>query len=113
MPGAEVAAAYVRISNAGVSDDRLLGVSSPDAGRIELHAIESDGGVVRMRPLPYGVKIPAGATVDFTPATMHLMLFNARVTLSAGEEIPLTLIFQHAGRLAIVATVRTPGSGGE
>lgn len=110
MPGAEAAAAYLRIENASASDDRLLGASSPSAGKIELHKIEMEGAVARMRQVLYGVKIPAHTTVNLTPATMHLMIINPRVPLSPGAAMPLELTFQRAGRIKVVATVQAPGA---
>ena len=36
-PGAQVAAGYLGITNKGTSPDRLLGGSSPAAGKVEVH----------------------------------------------------------------------------
>ena len=111
MPGATEAAAYMQIRNSGSSDDRLLSVSSRLVGRIEMHEIKTDGGMASMRPILYGVKIPAGKAVAFSPVTMHLMLSNERLALSAGTELSMELNFQHAGRIKVVALVRALGAG--
>src|SRR3954453_11928911 len=59
--GAEVAGAYMTITNTGATTDRLLAGSSPVAGHFELHMMTMDDGVMKMRPLTGGLEIKPGA----------------------------------------------------
>ena len=45
------AAAYMTIRNIGVIPDKLIGASSPMAGKIEFHETLIDNGVAKMRQL--------------------------------------------------------------
>ncbi len=61
--GAATAAAYMSIENHGRTDDRLLGGSSPLAGKVEVHEMSMAGGIMSMHALADGLAIPAGKTV--------------------------------------------------
>lgn len=105
-PGAPTAAGYFTILNHGRTSDRLIGASSPAAARVELHEMSMAGGVMRMRAAG-GVAVPAEGSVDLRPGGLHLMLIGPRLT--PGRPVPITLRFEGAGELRIVAPVRAPG----
>lgn len=92
-PGARVGGGYVEIHNAGESARRLLGAESPRASSMEIHTMVEVEGVMRMRRLPDGIEIPAGATVALKPGAEHLMFFNPEPAFAEGETIPVTLRF--------------------
>ena len=52
-------AAYVSVMNHGKMADRLLDATSNLARKTELHLMEMDNGVMRMRPIE-GIDLPAG-----------------------------------------------------
>jgi copper(I)-binding protein len=107
MPGARDTAGYVRIANGADSDDRLLSVSSRWAGRVDMHEMVTEDGMMGMRPLIYGVKVPAGGTIDFSPQALHLMLVNPRKPFVAGRsKVPLQFHFQKAGTIAVEVPVQ-------
>ena len=54
--------AYFSITSA--ADDRIVGISSPDAQAIEIHASSSEGGISRMEKRDT-IELPAGKTVTF------------------------------------------------
>lgn len=58
-------------------EDRIVGVSSPEADRIEVHASVMKGDQVSMQRLDE-VELPAGKPVVFGPNGMHLMVFAPR-----------------------------------
>lgn len=92
-PGARVGGGYVEIHNAGDSARRLLGAESPRASSMEIHTMAEVDGVMRMRRLPDGIEIPAGARVALKPGAEHLMFFNPEPAFAEGEAIPVTLRF--------------------
>src|SRR5690606_16428106 len=63
LPAAKVGGGYLTLKNEGTSADRLLGGSSPVAGRVEIHSMEVKDGVMTMRPVADGLEIPTGETV--------------------------------------------------
>jgi hypothetical protein len=108
--GASVAAGYMRITNGDSEPRQLLGGSTVAAERVEIHTMSMDGGVMRMRPLPDGLAIAAGETVELKPGGLHLMLVGLRRPLVQGENVPLTLTFD--GGLAVEATLAVKAIGG-
>lgn len=94
VPGVQVSAGCARIENGTGRALRLTGAETDVAGRVELHNVIMDGGVMRMRPVEVGLDIPAGQTVELRPGGYHIMLLQLRRPLRAGETIPVTLRFE-------------------
>ena len=111
VPGQNTGAAYVDLtSDRGAA---LVAAGSPLAGRVELHSMTNDGGVMRMRQLPK-VELPAGQTVKLEPNGIHLMLVDLKQPLKPGDKLPLVLSVQSSGMslttLKIEAEVRANGA---
>ena len=107
----EVGAAYFIIENSGPEADRLLGVTSPAAGRAEIHLTQMDDGVARMRKTD-AVTLPAGGTVKLEPGGYHVMLMGLTDGLKEGGEIELTLTFEKAGETTVIGKIMAPGANG-
>lgn len=90
----------------GATSDRLLGVSSPQAARIELHESRMDDGVMRMTALR-SIGVPAHGQVIFAPEGRHLMLFGLPASLQPGDRLVLNLRFATAGLVQTTAAVRS------
>lgn len=99
--GAKVAAGYLTVTNTGSSPDRLTGASVTAAGRAEMHSMSSEGGVMRMAPLPNGLEIPPGGTVTLAPSGNHLMFLDLKQPFKQGERIAGTLTFERAGTVPV------------
>ncbi len=108
-PFATVGVAYLSMINRGTTADRLLSASSPVAGRVELHATTTQGNVARMRPVE-NLELPPNRTVTLQPLGMHLMLFDLKAPLVAGQSFPLTLKFREAGEITVDVSVQTEGA---
>ncbi|RXR08763.1 copper chaperone PCu(A)C [Pseudoxanthomonas composti] len=104
-----VLAGYLTLTQHGDRPDRLRAITSPRFGRIEMHQVSHEGGVMRMRALPEGVTLPPGERVRFAPGANHLMLFDAKPAVQAGETVPLTLRFEQAPPRTIQVAVRPAG----
>lgn len=115
-PGAEVAVAYVKITNTGEASDRLVAISSPVAGKGEIHDMTMDGDVMQMRKLEGGVEIPAGATVELKPGGAHGMLMQLDEALVEDGAVKATFTFEKAGAIEVEMVVEKMGatqSGGD
>ena len=99
-PGATSGGAYLTLRNEGATADRLVSARSPAAGLVQIHTMSMDGGVMRMREIP-GLDLAAGATVALAPGGYHLMLLDLKKPLAAGDTLPLTLTFEHAGSIVV------------
>lgn len=84
----------------GSAGDRLVGVSAGISKAVELHTMEMDGNVMRMRQID-GIDVPAGATVELKPGGRHVMFVGLTQTLKNGASFPLTLKFQKAGDMKV------------
>jgi periplasmic copper chaperone A len=69
--------------------DKIIGLSSPQADRVEIHATVTDGAQMSMKRLD-SVDLPAGQLVIFEPRGMHLMVFGPR-PLAAGATFPIQI----------------------
>jgi copper(I)-binding protein len=98
-------AVYVTLSNAGSQADALISASSAAAGSVELHEIQKEGGVMKMRPVK-SIPVPAGGKVELKPGGYHIMLLDLKHDLKPGDKVPVTLSFEHGGELRIEAAVR-------
>jgi copper(I)-binding protein len=112
-------AAFMVIRNSGTTDDRLVGVSSPVAERVELHTHLSDAqGVMRMVEVEDGFAVPAGSDHALARGGDHVMFLGINTPFADGATIPLTLTFEQSGDLMIEVPVnmsRMPeghGAGG-
>lgn len=109
-PQQKVGGAYVTLTS--TAGDRLVGVSSPVAGRAGLHQMQMDGTIMRMRELPEGLALPAGQAVALAPGGYHIMLMDLKQPLVAGQVIPVQLRFQHAPPLDLEVKVGPAGASG-
>ncbi|MCZ8272608.1 MAG: copper chaperone PCu(A)C, partial [Microcystis sp. LE19-4.1E] len=71
--GARVAGGYFVIENKGIQPDRLVAANVEVAGRVEIHTMTLQDGVMRMRSVSGGVEIRPGESVVFQPSGLHLM----------------------------------------
>jgi copper(I)-binding protein len=55
--GAKVAGGYLTIENKGSAPDRLVGGAGDVAGKLEIHEMAMNNGVMTMRPLDKGLTI--------------------------------------------------------
>ena len=110
---ARTGAAFVVITNHGTEDDRLIGVASPVAQRVQLHTHEEDtNGVVKMLHIKQGLNLPSGGKIAMQRGGDHIMFMGLTDAFEQGAMIPLTLEFEKAGMVEIEVPVdfdRKPG----
>jgi copper(I)-binding protein len=119
--GAAVAAGDMVITNKGAASERLIGGTSPVAGRFEIHRMGMDGGVMKMRPVEGGLEIKPGGKVELKPGSFHIMLMDLKQPLQPGADVSLTVVFEDGSTLPVAAQIRdfaganeenTPGGAG-
>jgi copper(I)-binding protein len=89
-------------------DDRLIAVSSPVAGEGQIHEMKVADGMMSMAELEDGLVLPAGEAVALQPGGNHIMLMALKQPLAEGEQVSLTLTFEHAQPVGVRATVGQP-----
>ena len=86
----------------------LVSVSTPVAGVAEIHEMKMDGDVMRMRPLPKGLELPAGKAVQLKPGGYHLMLMDLKLPLQKDTTIPITLTLRDSKGVQSTQDLRVP-----
>jgi copper(I)-binding protein len=109
VAGQPAGGAYLKLDNKGTAD-RLLGGSTAAAARVELHTMNMDGDVMRMRQVD-AIDVPVGQVVELKPGGLHIMLMGLKQPLKVGERLPLTLKFEKAGEVKVEVLVENPKAG--
>lgn len=108
--GAKVGAGYLTIHNGGTQADRLVRANAAISGHMEIHEMNMDGGIMRMRPLKDGLLIPPGETVSLKPGGYHLMFMNLKSPIKQGRPFKATLEFEKAGKMEVSFEVAPIGA---
>lgn len=104
-PVVRTSAAFMQLQSSDDVERFLVDAETPAAGAVELHMHTMDDGVMRMRRIPH-IHLPPGKTVALEPGGLHIMLFDLKGPLTAGEQIPITLVFEDGSRKEVTAVVR-------
>jgi len=108
--GATVAAGYMKIKNTGTEPDRLVSGSTTVADRFVIHQMSMDKGVMKMRPVPAGVEIKPGGTIEFKPGSGHIMMMDLKQPIEKGKPFKGSLVFEKAGAVDIDFAVEAVGA---
>jgi copper(I)-binding protein len=104
------AAAYLTLQSD--EEDQLISVTTPIAGHVTIHGVETDAnGVSRMSAIE-ALNLPSGEPVTLAPGGMHLMLMSLTEKLQEGTVLPLTLTFASGAKIEISVPVLGPGASG-
>lgn len=99
-------AAFMVIHNHGGPGDRLIAADSPAAERVELHTHEEDdNGVMRMIHVEEGFDLPTDGKILMERGGHHVMFLGLTAPFEDGAVVPVTLIFETAGKVTIEVPV--------
>jgi periplasmic copper chaperone A len=104
-PGQSVGAAYMTLLSA--QDSTLIKAEADVAGSIEIHSMSMNDGVMKMRMLEQ-LPLKAGQQEKLAPGGFHLMLFDLKKPLTAGENVIFTLSFKDAAGKVTQQQVTSP-----
>ena len=104
-PGQAVGAAYMTLQSP--ADSTLVKVESPAAGSVEIHSMTMKDGVMKMRMLDT-LALPANKPAKLEPGGFHLMLFELKQPLKAGESVQFTLYFKDSAGKTSTSSVSAP-----
>jgi copper(I)-binding protein len=94
VQGQKATGAFMKIT--AKDNTKLVSVSSPMAGVVEIHEMKMEKDVMKMAALPNGLDLPAGKAVELKPGGYHVMLMDLKAPLAKDTTVPLTLILQDA-----------------
>jgi len=103
------AVVYLKIRNHGPTADRLLGATTRIADHVMLHQNVIENGVAKMMPVE-GIEIPPGGEMVLAPKGYHLMIMGLKQPLAEGDTFPVTLIFEHAGKVEVTFVTAAAGA---
>ncbi len=107
-------AGFGELANTSDSDVRVVAVSSPVAGRMEIHEMATgDTGAMVMREKKDGLVIPANGSHRLEPGGDHLMFMDITAPVTAGQTVDLTLTFEDGSTQDEQAQVRDFGGNQE
>ena len=104
VPGQTVAGAYLQITAQETA--RLIAVRSPYSPSVQIHWMQMDGDMMRMRQVQ-GLDLPKNTPVNLKPGGYHLMLIKLKKPIHAGDKIPLTLVIETQGKRELVPVEAT------
>ena len=102
-------AVYLTVINSGNAGDAMVGASSPAAKKTEIHTTIVDNDVMKMRRLER-IEIAPGERVVFEPGAAHVMLMGLTGPLREGETVTVTLTFERAGEIPVMAPIHKAGA---
>lgn len=114
-PNATSGAIFMVIANHAAADDRLVGVASDVAQKVELHTHKMTAeGVMQMIHVEEGFVIPGKGEHALDRGGDHVMLLGLTRSLNPGDLVSLTLTFENAGEVTIEVPVNNdvPADGG-
>ncbi len=95
VAGQSVAGAYLDIT--AKKPARLVAALSPVSPDVQIHWMQMDGEVMRMREVT-SIALPKNTPVSLKPGGYHLMLMQLKKPILAGETIPLILVIETHGK---------------
>lgn len=104
---AQATGAFMVIRNNGAAKIKIMGAESSLSRVTELHTHINEGGVMKMRPVPF-IEIPAQGEAVLQPGGMHVMLIGLQEVLQEGAWVEITLVFEDGSRKLVKAEVRSP-----
>lgn len=110
-PGAENGAVFLTVENPGTRARAVVEARSPAARRVELHTHVTVDGTMQMRRVER-FEVPAGGAAVLAPGGDHVMLLGLTGELSAGSELPLTLVLDDGTAQVVTVPVRDTPPGG-
>jgi copper(I)-binding protein len=106
-PAATVGAVYFTMTNLGRNADRLMAISTPVAGKVQMHESRKVQGMVQMREVT-SIECLPGETVKSEPGGLHVMLLDLTHPLAAGAQFPLLMRFRDSGTVTVMIQVGAP-----
>ena len=91
VPGQSVGAAYMTLKSP--QNSTLIYIETPAADIVEIHSMSMTNNVMKMRKLEE-LPLKAGKVEKLAPGGFHLMLFDLKKSLKAGDKADFTLCFK-------------------
>ena len=102
---------YMTLTKSGVAPDKLVAVEAKAAGRAEIQRAKKGGGGAAYEPIS-AVELGAKKTAAMQPGGTRILLIDLKEPLRHEYTLPLTLVFERAGRVEIQAVIQKSAAEG-
>jgi copper(I)-binding protein len=103
-----ISSAYFDIVNSHEKAIHLDRVSSNISAHVEMHEHTLQAGLMTMKAVANGIRIPAGETLSFQPGGYHLMIMHLKSTIKEGDLIEFTFHFSDEDSKTVFAKAMRP-----
>ena len=102
---------YMTLTNAGTEADKLVAVEVKAAERVEIQKAKKGSGAASYETIA-AVGLGAKKTVAMQPGGMRVLLIGLKEPLRHEYTLPMTLVFERAGRVEIQAVIQKSAAEG-
>lgn len=106
VPQQKATGAFMQLT--ATQDMKIISASSPAAKNVEIHTMEMDKDVMKMRQIT-SLDLPAGKAVELKPGSYHVMLLGLTAQIKEGDVIPLTLTVEGKDKKTQTIEVKAVG----
>ena len=110
--GAKIGGGYLTIENKGTAPDRLIGGSADVAGKIEVHEMAMNNGVMKMRPLEEGLDHRSRQDRQARAGRLSSDDVRSQEPAEAGRQGAGHAEFEKAGKVTVSLDVEGIGAQG-
>ena len=101
MPGSKVAAGYLTITNTDVKSEFLVGGETTFSNKMEIHRMEMEEGIMKMKSLKNGLEIPPKKSIKLEPKNYHIMFMGLNKKLIKNTKEKVLLVFKKTGEIIV------------
>lgn len=102
---------YMTLTNAGAEADKLVAVEAKAAERTEIQKAKKGSGATSYEAVST-VSLGAKKTLAMQPGGLRILLIGLKEPLRHEYTLPLTLVFERAGRVDIQAVIQKSAAEG-
>jgi copper(I)-binding protein len=106
VPQQKATGAFMQLT--ATQDLKLISATSPAAKTVEIHTMEMDKDVMKMRQI-MSLDLPAGKAVELKPGSYHVMLMGLNAQVKEGDIVPLTLTIEGKDKKTQTIEVKAVG----
>ena len=111
-PGQKVISGYLEIRNNSKSDDVLLSIVSNFAKNNQIHSMNIQNDVMKMKHLKSGLIIKKKSKISLTPGGFHLMFSDINEELKNKKYLFINLNFKNNGSIEIPFQIKKNNTKG-
>lgn len=105
VPAAQATGAFMELVS--TQDVRLVDVSTPVAGIVEIHQMSMKGDRMMMSAVD-SIDLKAGKAVALASGGYHIMMMDLKRQMKAGETVPMKLVFEKKDKQRETVEVQVP-----